>query len=147
MKATLTKKTNKRDGSVAELPLAPTDHNLEAMLGVAFPVLNEALTALAAVYPELEHEWKFSPRSGWYQIWLLEGRRLFYVLPKPGSFRLNLILGDKAIKTLKAGPQAAELKRRLESAKRWPEGTMFSFEAADFDPQLVVAMIEAKLET
>lgn len=146
MKATLTKKT-KRDGSVAELPLAPTDHNLEDLLGTAFPVLNEALSALVAVYPELEHEWKFSPRSGWYQIWLLEGRRLFYVLPKPGAFRLSLILGDKAIKALKQGAHAAELKRRLESAKRWPEGTSFAFEATDFDAALVVAMVEAKLDT
>ncbi len=145
MKAMLTKKT-KREGTLAELPLAPTDHNLEDMLGAAFPVLNEALSALIALHPEMGHEWRFSPRSGWYQIWMLEDRRLFYVLPKPGSFRLNLIIGDKAIKSLRSGPHAAELDRRLVSAQRYPEGTTFTFGTDDFDARLIVAMVEAKLD-
>lgn len=100
---------------------------------------------LAAMHPDMSAEWKYSQRSGWYEIPTLKKRRLFYFAPKRADFRVNLVLGDRAIVSLAgtaAGHQAAKL---VKTAPRYPEGTLFSFDRQSLDPELVIALIEAKL--
>lgn len=100
---------------------------------------------LAAMHPDMSVEWKYSSRSGWYEIPMLKKRRLFYFVPKVGDFRVNLVLGDRAILSLAGTAAGKKTATLVRTAPRYPEGTLFSFDGKSLDPELVAALIEAKL--
>lgn len=123
----------------------PAESDLPGALGRAFAPLAKVLARLRSAHPDVAAEWKYSPRAGWHLIYSRKKRRLFYLVPTRGSFRLSLILGDKAIAALQAGPCAKPMPALLRQAKRYPEGTAFTFTAATVDTELTVALLEAKL--
>jgi hypothetical protein len=124
---------------------APAEFDLPAALGRAFSLLAKVLEPLRAVHPDVTSEWKYSPRSGWHLIYSRKQRRLFYLIPTRGDFRLSLILGDKAIAALQAGPCAQKMPALLKAAKRYPEGTAFSFNRQTLDAGMTLALLEAKI--
>jgi hypothetical protein len=79
-------------------PAAP---DLKNILGRAYAPLGKVLDRLVAAHPEVASEWKYSPRSGWHLIYSRKQRRLFYLVPTHGNFRLSMILGGKAIAAVK----------------------------------------------
>jgi hypothetical protein len=135
----------RRESAVAEPPIAPSDDDLKNALGRLSPVLNEALSAVQAVYPGAVCDWKYSPRAGWYQICSLKGRRLFYIVPKRGGFRISMVLGGRAVAFLQQSAYSVRVTGLLRSAKRYPEGTAFVFTADRFDGDLFLAFVEAKV--
>ena len=72
-------------------------------------------------------------------------RRLFYLVPVRDGFRLSLIIEDKAIAALQAGARAKQIPGLLKEAKRYPEGTAFSFNGQTLNVDLAVAFLEAKI--
>jgi hypothetical protein len=123
----------------------PAESDLPGALGRAFGLLAKVLERLRAAHPDVAPEWKYSPRSGWHLIYSRKKRRLFYLIPTRGDFRLFLILGGKAIAALQAGPCAKKMPALLKEAKRYPEGTAFTFTGATLDVEVVVALLEAKI--
>lgn len=124
----------------------PTDADLAAALdATAAAKIGEIVARLRAARPKVTTEWKYSDRSGWYRLHLLKDRRLFYLVPKRGDFRVSLILGGKAVDHLKRGPLARRVNTLLKTAKHYPEGTAFSFNQESLDPDLLAAFLEAKL--
>jgi hypothetical protein len=123
----------------------PSESDLPGALGRAFGPLAEVLERLRAAHPDVAPEWKHSPRSGWHLIYSRKKRRLFYLIPTNGDFRLSLILGGKAIAALEAGPFTKRMPALLKEAKRYPEGTAFTFTAATMDIEVAVALLEAKI--
>lgn len=123
----------------------PVESDLPGALGRAFAPLAKVLERLRSAHPDVAPEWKYSPRSGWHLIYSRKQRRLFYLIPIRGDFRLSLLLGDKAITALQVGPCAKKLPALLKAAKRYPEGTAFSFTGATLDVEVTVALLEAKL--
>ncbi len=123
----------------------PRDSDLADALGRAFLRLNAVLTSLRASHPDVVPEWRFSAYSGWHQIYCRKARRILYFIPRRGDYRVMLILGDKAIAALRAGPHAKRMPLLLKTAKRFPEGTAFSFTRENLDVELTIALLEAKL--
>lgn len=123
----------------------PAESDLPGALDCAFAPLAKVLERLRSAHPDVVPGWKFSPRSGWHQIYSRKTRRLFYLIPTRGDFRLSLLLGDKAIAALEAGPCAKKMPALLKTAKRYPEGTAFSFTGATLGVEVTVALLEAKL--
>ena len=123
----------------------PTESDLPGALGRAFSPLAKVLERLRAAHPDVAPEWKYSPRSGWHLIYNRKKRRIFYLIPARGNFRLSLILGDKAIAALQAGPCAKKMTALLKEAKRYPEGTAFSFNGQTLVVDVTVALLEAKI--
>jgi hypothetical protein len=123
----------------------PNDAALKAALGASFAALEPVLAAAAQTCPEAVTLWQFSKQSGWYRVAMRKKRRLFYLVPKQGDFRLSLILGGKALASLAEGPQARAVDRLLKTAKRYPEGTAFEFDARSSNPTLFAALLTAKL--
>jgi hypothetical protein len=123
----------------------PRDAELRALLGNSSRGLDALLAALQRAQPTLAHAWKFSPRIGWYRVALLGERRLFYLVPRRGGFRVSLILGERAVGALLVGLHAARVRRLLTTAKRYPEGIAFAFSGAGFEPGLVLAFVQAKI--
>lgn len=123
----------------------PTDVDLKAVLGAAFAPLDRVLADLQDACPRATSDWQYSNQAGWYRVALLKKRRLFYLVPQRGAFRLSLLLGAKAIASLQEGPHAAATAKLLKTAKRYPEGTAFSFDPPSCDPALIGALLAAKL--
>ena len=123
----------------------PTESDLPGALGRAFSPLAKVLERLRAAHPDVTSEWKYSPRSGWHLIFNRKKRRLFYLIPARGDFRLSLILGDKAIAALQAGPCAKKMPALLKEATRYPEGTAFSFNGQTLEVDVAVALLDAKI--
>jgi hypothetical protein len=123
----------------------PADSDLPGALGGAHAPLQGVLDRLRAEHPAVTAEWKYSPRSGWHLIYSRKQRRLFYLVPTRGNFRFSLILGGKAIAALQAGPFARAMPALLKEAKRYPEGTAFSFNRGTLDVEVVFAFLEAKI--
>jgi hypothetical protein len=123
----------------------PGDRDLARVLQSAHKLIADVTQRLRATHPEIAPEWRFSPIVGWHQIYLRRKRRIFYLVPIRGDFRLSLILGGKALDALQRGPFADRVGRLLPLAKRYPEGTAFSFTRGGFAPEVVVAMLEAKI--
>lgn len=126
--------------------LPPTNELVTAVVGPeTYADVGKVITWLETTHTNVVTEWKFSAVSGWYEIPMLKQRRIFYFIPKVGDFRLNLVLGDKAIASLSKGPYAKKVAALVKSAKRYPEGTLFSFNKTTFNPEVFIAMIRAKL--
>jgi len=123
----------------------PTDADLADVLGAAFTPLAPVLERLRSTHPDVVPEWRFSTRSGWHQVYSRRQRRIFYLIPKRRDYRISLLLGDKAIAALQAGPCAKTMPALLKTARRWPEGTAFSFDRKAAAAGLVLAFLEAKI--
>jgi hypothetical protein len=123
----------------------PGESDLPAAIGTAFGALEKVLSALRSAHPDVLPEWKYSPRSGWHLIYSRKKRRIFYLIPSRGDYRLSMILGDKAIAALNTGPCAKKMPALLKNAKRYPEGTAFNFTSSDMDVALALALLEAKI--
>lgn len=125
--------------------LQPGDAELKASLADAAAPVEAMLAKLRAAESAVVAEWHFSPRSGWHQIYILKQRRLFYLVPKRGDVRVMLILGGKALALLKRGPFARQTTELLKMAKKYPEGTAFSFDRQTLEPDLLAAFLAAKI--
>jgi hypothetical protein len=123
----------------------PRDTDLPPMLGRATIPVALTVDQLRALEPRVTDVWQYSPRSGWYKIYLLKKRRLLYFMPRQNDFRLSMILGRKAVEQLKKGPFARQTNRLLKTAKHYPEGTAFTFDRKAFDLDLLGAFLAAKL--
>ena len=123
----------------------PDDRELPGALGDSFAPFGEVLERLHARHPEVTSAWQYSAQVGWYQVQLQKKRRLLYLVPKRGNFRLVVILGRKAVEALKTGPFAARVSRLLKTTRHYTEGTMFEFDRTSLDPDLLTDFLEAKL--
>lgn len=124
----------------------PTAAELDKKIGpAAAKLIARTFAALTKAHPQLILEWKFSEEVGWHEIPMLKRRRVLYLVPKRGDFRFSVIIGGKAVDDLRAGPHGQAIARLLETAPRYPEGTVFSFDRHTLQPDLALAVIEAKL--
>ena len=123
----------------------PLDTDLPAALGRATIPVALTVDNLQAIEPRVTSVWQFSPRAGWYKIYLLKKRRLLYLVPRRNDFRLSMILGRKAVEQLKKGPFARQTNRLLKTAKHYPEGIAFTFDRKAFDQDLLDAFLAAKI--
>ena len=124
----------------------PTDDEVRTMLGAAAQdALEEFDAHIDSAHPEMEVTWGFSTAAGWYRISTFRRQRVFYFVPRPGDFRLNIVLGYRAIASLADGPHAARITRLLQQAERYTDGTLFSFDRQTLDCALALALIRAKL--
>jgi hypothetical protein len=123
----------------------PGDADLKVALGTAAASLETVVANLRATQPAVTVAWQYSDQSGWYHLLLLKKRRLLYLMPKLGDFRMMMILGGKALAELKAGPHGRQTLKLLKTAKRYPEGTAFTFTHETLDPGLLAAFLAAKI--
>jgi len=123
----------------------PDDAALQAALDRAAPPVEAILANLRSAQPAVVTAWQFSERSGWYMLLLLRKRRLLYLVPKRDDVRVMMILGRKAIAQLQEGPFAKQTSKLLKTAKRYPEGTAFSFDRKSLKPELLAAFLAAKI--
>jgi len=98
----------------------PTDEELATALGAARALWDEILADLALPV----QEWNsYSPKAGW-SLKLKQGKRtIVYLAPCQGSFRVAFILGAKALEAVRQAKPSQALRKTLDEAPRYPEGT------------------------
>lgn len=95
-----------------------------------------------------EQEWNSpSPKYGWSLRLKRKKRNILYLGPCHRSFRVALVLGDKAMKaahTLQVAPAIAKI---IKEAPHYPEGSAIRFEirsAADLDAVKQLARVKVE---
>ena len=143
--ATKTRRSAPTETALFSSTIEPTDEEFRLGLGPSFGRLNDVVNWFRAREPSVTAHWKFAPISGWYQIYVLKKRRMFYLIPRRDGFRMVILLGDRAIATLREGPLGGGVDALLGSAKRYPEGTAFTLESEGFYPEVAIALLTAKM--
>jgi hypothetical protein len=102
----------------------PSADELAAALGSAQSLWDELVGDLVRDNQIDVQEWNsYSPKAGW-SLRLKHGKRnIVYLGPLRGSFRVALILGDKAVKAAQQGGLPARVQKIIAEAPRYPEGT------------------------
>ena len=132
-------------GRLTDPAALPEEGDFAALLGRSFDALNEPVQWLACARPAMRAEWRFSLYAGWHRVFVLDGRRLCYVLPRNGAFRFMVLLGDPAVATLRRGLAADVMAELMRHAKKQEDNTVFVLDSHRFDPDLAIALLEAKL--
>ncbi len=102
----------------------PTEDELSEALGGAKGLWDQLVAELAVEYGADIQEWNsYSPKAGWSLRLKHKKRNIVYLSPCRGSFRVALILGDKAVKAARQSGLPQRVIRIIKEAPRYPEGT------------------------
>ena len=102
-----------------KIPKEPTQAERDAILGDGTPILEAFLER----NPELRPEWKYyGPKHGWGLKVFRKKRNMCFVGPEPGAIALSFLFGDRAHTHLRELDLAPALRKKVEGAKRYPEG-------------------------
>ncbi len=102
----------------------PGEADTAKALGPAKAAWDELISGLASRHGVTTQEWRcYSPKAGW-SLRLNRGKRtIVWLAPCEGCFRVAFILGDKALRALREMQLSASVRKALEEAVRYPEGT------------------------
>lgn len=101
----------------------PTDAELAAALGDAKALWDQSVAELAAEHG-LKGEWKFySIKMGWSFRLKRKERNIVHFGPFRGGFMVALIFGDKAMAAVRETKWPQRIRKVLNEAPRYPEGT------------------------
>lgn len=104
--------------------LPPTANEISAALGPAAGAWEQLINWLAVKQGVTEQEWKStSPKYGWTLLLKLKKRRIVYLAPCSGCFRVSFILGDRAVAAARERGLSKPLLKLLDEAPHYPEGT------------------------
>lgn len=101
----------------------PAGKEVAAKLGQAHPAWKELIDWLAGQGIACKEWNSYSPKAGWSLLAILKARRIAYLSPCKGCFRVALVLGDKAVAATKASDLPNDLIQEISEARRYAEGT------------------------
>jgi hypothetical protein len=103
----------------------PTSADLTKALGPAKSLWDQLLAELADQFDLVDQEWNsYSPKYGWSLRLKRKKRNILYLVPSPTSFYVAFILGDKAIKAARESNLPKRVIKLIDTAKKYPEGTL-----------------------
>jgi len=100
----------------------PADDDLTEVLGATKPVWDRLIADLAADYGVTVLEWK-SVKTGWSVRLLRKKRPIVWLSPYRGYFRVSFVLGEKAVVAARECGLPARVRKALDEAPKYPEGT------------------------
>ena len=103
--------------------IIPDDDVISVSLGGTASIWDELRTHIENAYPSIAGEWKhYGKAAGWTYKLISEKRNLLFFIPRNGSFRIRIVLGEKASVQAQAAPLPDEIKVAISSAKAYAEG-------------------------
>ncbi|KAA6461107.1 DUF3788 family protein [Acidobacteria bacterium AB60] len=126
----------------------PSQPELTEALGAAAPLWQEIVERISRDEHITGQEWNGvgTAKYGW-TLRLLHGkRRIAYLSPCTGCFRVAFLLGDRAMKEVGKVPFPAPVRATIAAAPHYPEGTgirLLVRSHADVPPVLKLAHIKA----
>ena len=103
----------------------PTSEELAAVLGPTSSLWNQLVGSLAVDLGNPVQEWNsVNPQKyGWSFILKVKKRRIVYLSPCAGHFRVSFVLSDKAMAAARSSKLPKSIVKILEEAPHYPEGT------------------------
>jgi len=125
----------------------PTERELTSALGESKALWDQLAADLQSSFG-LKPEWNsYSKKAGWSMKMKHHDRNIVYLGPVEGSFRIALILGDKAVKAALASDLPTKALKAIRTATKYQEGTAVRMEVKNADDVDVVRKLTAiKLE-
>ena len=103
--------------------IMPDDGAVSAVLGGAASMWDELRSHVEENYPCITGEWKhYGKVAGWTYKLISNKRNLLFFTPRNGSFRIRIVLGEKASTQAQIAPLPDEIKAAISSAKAYAEG-------------------------
>ena len=137
---------NTKAGPASKAVIPPTDVELAAELGKAWPVWTKVIAAVEKKFAPLERVWlpaKSIP-FGKYCRLIRKKRTLLYLLPAEGEARVAVVLGERAFELAMASSLPDCIKKMLTESKVYPEGRFIRFSVTSGDVSTVVKLVEMK---
>jgi hypothetical protein len=104
--------------AATEAVAKPTEQELAAMLGTAYPVLQAVVGVEGRT-----GEWRQYTRQSPWLLRVTKGKRpLCYLQPEAGAVKATVLLGPKSVVAALAGRVSRRLHPVIEAAKVYPEG-------------------------
>jgi hypothetical protein len=101
----------------------PTERQLAEALGPAKAAWDALLKTAAEEY-SLTREWKsYSVKMGWALRLKRKERNIVHLGPYRNSFQVLIIFGDKAMTVVREAKWPQRIRKILDEAPRYPEGT------------------------
>lgn len=101
----------------------PTEAELAATLGPAYPLWSELLTVAGKDGLPLAPVWGFTAKSTGWSVRLKSGERtIVYLAPSRGYFLASFALGQKAVAAALASKISSSVKTIIENGKQYAEG-------------------------
>jgi hypothetical protein len=102
----------------------PTPKELAAVLGDTYALWIQLVDSLLKEPGVTDMEWNsLKPKYGWNLILKSKKRRIVYLGPCAGLFRVSFILGDKAVAATRDSDLSKSMLELLDEALHYPEGT------------------------
>jgi hypothetical protein len=106
----------------------PPAAELATVLGPTFTLWVELVDSITEELGITEQEWNsLKPKYGWALILKVKKRRIVYLGPCAGYFRVSMILGDKAMAAAHATRLPKSIVKLMNEATRYSEGTGLYF--------------------
>lgn len=107
----------------------PSDSDLGKALGRAKPLWDQLVAELASEHDVTTQEWKsYSAKLGW-SLRLKRGTRtIVWLAPCAGCFQVLFTFGEKALTAIRQTALPARVRRALDEAPKYPEGTGVRFQ-------------------
>ncbi len=124
---------------------APSHHDLDITLGASQGMWRELIVELRGAGIIDGKDWNsYSKKAGWALRLKRKDRNIVYLSPAIGCFAASLVLGDKALASLKTELSPA-VQKAISEGKRYPEGTAIRIEVrSEADVELIKKLAAAK---
>ena len=124
----------------------PGDDDLRKKLGASYPLFGKTITSLQSEHNGITIEWKYSGTSGWYLTANKSKKRLFYLFPGDGDFTFKIVFNDRSLQQIKKDTFPKAVRGMIQSAKKYPEGTLLAFDKTNFKVEIILDLLRIKLE-
>ena len=102
----------------------PTAEELSAALGPTSTLWHQLVDSLSKEQAGIYQEWhSLKPKYGWTLLLMFKKRRIVYLGPCEGLFRVAFILSDKAVAAARESSLPKPVLKLLDEAPHYAEGT------------------------
>jgi hypothetical protein len=103
--------------------ITPTNDMIASALGSSYLFWEELKNHICEEYPDITEEWKFyGNAAGWSCKIISKKRNLLFFIPLKDSFRLRIVLGEKAATAAESANLPNEIKQLIREARPYAEG-------------------------
>ena len=102
----------------------PNEALLASVIGDTASLWNELCTHIQDTYPDVTTDWKhYGNAAGWTYKILSQKRNLLFCVPREGSFRVRIVLGEKGCACVETDSELPEeIKQAFRDATPYTEG-------------------------
>jgi hypothetical protein len=103
--------------------ITPNEDMIALALGSTYSFWEELKNHICEEYPAITEEWKFYGKAaGWSCKIISKKRNLLFFVPLKNSFRLRIVLGEKAATAAESTNLPNEMKQSIREAIPYAEG-------------------------